>query len=223
MHIVPVASTFIVGTVMEGLLSLILVGFWAATVAIVTKTSNELAFVSASREMNANLFFFSWAGFVTSLILMVGYLKSAMGVDVLGEMNQRGARLTFWAALIATNFIVMGSSLRVMNDECSPNEFQTEKYCKRAKFGVALGAVGFAFSLIIVTLKLFFHISSVMLEFSLALVLTIMNGFGVAFITSNSGPGSSIGNLYFGSWITFLVTGGEYFAGARECQHLFYE
>lgn len=209
MHMVPIASTFIVGTIAEGLLSFLLVGFWAATVAIVTKTSNELAFISAAREINANLFFFSWAGFITSLILLVSYLKAAVGVDVLGAMHQRGARLTFWASLIATSFIVMGSSLRAINDDCSPNKFQTEEYCTRAKFGVSLGAVGFGFALVVVTLKLFCRASSVLCEFIPALTLAILNGFGVAFITSNAGPGSSIGNLYFGSWMNFLVSGGE--------------
>lgn len=210
MHLVPMASTCIVGTVAEGLLSFTMVGFWAATVAIVTKTSNELAFISASREMNANLFFFSWLGFVTSLVLFVSYLKSAVGVDVMGAMNQRSARLTFWAALIATSFIVMGSSLRVMNDDCSPNMFQTVEFCKRTKLGIALGAVGFALGLLMVTIKLFCRSNYVTCEFVTALVLAILDGVGVAFITSNNGPGSSIGNLYFGSWISFLVAGGEF-------------
>eukprot|EP00977_Amphora_coffeiformis_P000855 scaffold184_cov179-Amphora_coffeaeformis.AAC.14 len=214
MHLIPIAATCIVGTVVEGIVSFVLVGFWTATVAIVTKPSNKLAFVSTSREINANLFFFSWAGFVTSLVLFISYLKSALGVDLLGSVHQRGARLTSWAALIATSFIVMGSSLRVMNSNCSSNNnSQTEEYCTRTKLGIAMGAVGFAFALLVVTLKLFCRVDSVIYEFVPAFILAILNGVGVAFVTSNSGPGSSIGNLYFGSWISFLLAG----AIAAEC------
>lgn len=210
MHVVRIASPLIVGTIAEGLLSFILVGFWAAIVAIVTKTSNELAFVSAAREMNANLFFFSWAGFVTSFVLFVNYLKSAVGMDLVGEMHQLGARLTFWAALIATSFIVMGSSLRVMNDDCSPNILKSEQYCKRTEFGIGLGAAGFSVALVVVTFKLFCRMNAPMYEFFPALMLAAANGFGVGFITSNNGPGSSIGNLYFGLWISFLLAGGKF-------------
>ena len=103
----------------------------------------------------------------------------------------------------------MGSSLRVMNDDCSPNKHQTEEYCTRTKLGIALGAVGFSFGLLIVTVKLFCLSNYISCEFVAALILAILDGFGVAFITSNNGPGSTIGNLYFGSWISFLVAGGK--------------
>lgn len=209
MHLIPITSTCIVGTLAEGLISFILVGFWAATVAIVTKQSNKLAFVSTARELNANLFFFSWAGFVTSIVLFISYLKSAVGMDLLGSMHQRGARLTSWAALIATSFIVMGSSLRLMDGECSPNQHHPDEFCTRTKFGISIGAVGFTFALAMVTLKLFCRVESIVYEFIPALLLAILNGVGVAFITSNKGPGSAIGNLYFGSWISFLVAGGK--------------
>ena len=32
----------------------------------------------------------------------------------------------------------------------------------------------------------------------------VMNGFGVAFLTSAQGPGSPIGNLYYFTWLSFL-------------------
>lgn len=210
MHVVPTAATCIVGTIPEGILSFILVGFWAANVAIVTKTSNDLAFIDSEAELNANLFFFSWAGFVTSLILFVNYLKSSVGVDVVGAMNQRGARLTFWAALLANAFIVMGSSLRVNNDDCSPVTTRQEVYCTRTNFGIALGAIGSAFALVVLTLKLFCRVDSVLCEFVPAALLAVMNGFGVGFITSKDGPGASLGNLWMGSWLSFLVSGGKF-------------
>ena len=69
LHLLPVASTFIVGTKLEGVITIILCAFWAATVAIVTNASNGLGldgglfdFSSSSGVKSANLYYFSWAG-----------------------------------------------------------------------------------------------------------------------------------------------------------------
>lgn len=212
MHVVPSLHPLINGSIIEGLLSLIMVALWAAIVAIVTKTDNDLAFISATQELNANLFFFSWAGFITSLVLLVSCLKSAMGVDLLGEMHQRAARLTHWAMLIATTFIVMGSCMRIMSEDCegaANKENHSTEYCRRTEVGIALGGAGFAASVSVVVLKIFCRMKYPTLEFLPALGLTCMNAVGTWYLTSSDGPGNSISNLYFGSWLSFLVAGGR--------------
>jgi hypothetical protein len=71
-HISPVMSTMCVGTKLEGILITVMVACWAATVAIITNASNNLGIISDNggdlsiSSLNANLYFFSWAGFVTS-------------------------------------------------------------------------------------------------------------------------------------------------------------
>jgi hypothetical protein len=55
-------------------------------------------------------------------------------------------------------------------------------------------------------MKMITAIAPFVVEGALALLLCIMNGFGVAFITSAKGPGSPIGNLYYFTWLSFLCS-----------------
>ena len=67
-----------------------------------------------------------------------------------------------------------------------------------------MGALGTIFALGIVALKMLTQISPIVVEGLLSLLLAVMNGCGVGYLTSPSGPGSAIGNLYYFSWLSFL-------------------
>ena len=212
-HMIPVASTIVVGSKIEGLLTFLLMGFWTATVSIVTNTDNDLGAVQSDTNQvnNGNLYYFSWAGFVLAIVLFVSYLRSAYGLDLVDAMKGRASRLTHWAGMLAAAMVVMGSSARVFTQDCDTNEndevqFPTA-YCTRTKFAIALGAIGVFFSLVVVAVKLVCSSATPFtLEFAVSSLLTVMNTFGVAYITSNSGPGRAIGNLYYFSWISFIIS-----------------
>jgi hypothetical protein len=188
-HMIPLTANIFVGTLVEGSLTFILICFWAATVSIVTNASNGLSVGVTNQVSNGNLYYFSWAGFVTSIVIMVDYLRSSMGVDVVGEMRNRSARLTLWAGLLAAGLVVMGSSARVWGDTCTIDAFAATTYCKRTKFGIAFGTISMILAVVIVALKLCLSASSFLMEFVAAFLLSIINAFGVAYITSSSGPG----------------------------------
>jgi hypothetical protein len=63
-HLVPVASTLVVGTRIEGAVIFVLACFWAAIVAIVTNASNALGVSddSSNQVKNGNLYYFSYVG-----------------------------------------------------------------------------------------------------------------------------------------------------------------
>jgi hypothetical protein len=193
-HLIPLTANIFVGTMVEGVLTFVLICFWAATVSIVTNASNGLSVSEAdatNQVSNGNLYYFSWAGFVTSIVIMVDYLRSSMGVDVVGEMRNRSARLTLWAGLLAASLVVMGSSARVFGESCTSDDFYAASYCKRTKFGIALGTITMTLAVVVVALKLCLSGSSFLIEFVSAFLLSIMNAFGVAYITSSFGPGKS--------------------------------
>ena len=205
------ATSIFVGTRLEGILSLVLAAFWAATVAIVTNASNGLAVAEESvlnnTVLNGNLYYGSWAGFVTSIILLINYLRSVFGVDVVGEVRNRSARLSLWAAMLASALIVMGSAARIFSDDCkSGDERESETFCKRSKFAISHGAVSVFFTLCIVGMKFFTYAAPFVAEFAIAVILLIMSAFNVAFTTSTKGPGSPIGNLYYSSWICLVIS-----------------
>ena len=57
MHLHPLFSVWVVGTKLEGLMTVVLAAFWAATVAVVSNASTGLA-VDASKDntiVNGNL------------------------------------------------------------------------------------------------------------------------------------------------------------------------
>lgn len=205
MHMSPVLSSFIVNTRIEGVLCLLLAAFWAATVSVVSNASTGLAVNSelSNTIVNGNLYYFSWAGFVTSIMLCVAYLRGVFGVDLAGEMKNRAARLTLWSGLLACQLVVMGASANVFDKDCAFQD-TTSPYCKRTKYGISLGAIGTFFALAVVGMKMVTAVAPFVVEGILAIVLCIMNGFGVAFLTSANGPGAPIGNLYYFSWLSFL-------------------
>lgn len=143
---------------------------------------------------------------VTSILLLVSYLKSSFGIDLVDEMHGRGARLMYWAGLLAASLVVTGSSVRVLNEDCGSDSAFPATYCKRTKLGIAIGVIGIVFAVVIVGLKLVLAASPFHVEFGMSSSLTVLNAFGVAYITSNSGPGRAIGNLYYFSWIGFLLS-----------------
>jgi amino acid transporter len=123
---------------------------------------------------------------------------------LVGEIRNRAARLTLWAGMLAAAMVVMGSSARVLREDCSPNDDFTDGYCKRTKYALSLGVIGTFFSMAVVGMKMLTTSAPFMVEFAISIILTIMNAFGVAYITSAKGPGSAIGNLYYFAWISFL-------------------
>lgn len=62
MHLSPVFSNYIVGTKLEGIVTIILAAFWAATVSVVANASTGLAVKedagSNNTIFNGNLYYF---------------------------------------------------------------------------------------------------------------------------------------------------------------------
>jgi len=208
MHLSPMLAEFIVGTKLEGIITIILCVFWSATVSVVANASSGLA-VDSSKDntiVNGNLYYFSWAGFVTGILLVVEYLRGVFGVDVYGEVSNRAARLTLWAGFLACQLVVMGASANILDKDCydfNGND-PYSSYCKRTRYGVSVGGIGTCLALIVVAMKMLTTVAPMVVESTFALLLCVMNGFGVAFLTSANGPGSPIGNLYYFSWLSWL-------------------
>jgi hypothetical protein len=201
----PITSSMLVGTKVEGFLILVLTAFWAATVSIVSDARNGLAVGDKGAVTNGNLYYFSWAGFVCAIMLIVSYLRGVFGVDVAGEIRNRSARLTQWSALLAAQLIVMGASANIFDQKCSP-QIENDTFCNRTKFGISVGAIGTAFALVVVGMKISTSSVSFMMEAAFSVLLTIMNAFAVAYLTSAQGPGSALGNLYYFSWISLVFS-----------------
>ena len=203
MQLNAVASLFVVGTKIEGFLCLMLAAFWAGTVAVVADSRHGLAVNEEGAVSNGNLYNFSWAGFVSSVMLLRSYLRSAFQIDVAGEIRSRSARLTTWSGHLACCLIVMGASANIFQNDCV-EAYVGYAFCRRTKLGIALGAIGTFMALVVVALKIATAKVPFLVEASFSLILVLCWAFGVAYITSDQGPGSPLGNLYYFSWGAFL-------------------
>lgn len=207
MHLSSVSSLFIVNTKLEGFVCLVLLGLHSATVAVVSDPNNGLAVDEKGAVMNGNLYYFSWGGFIMSIIITVSFLRSVYHVDVAGEMRARSARLTYWAGLLAASLVVMGASANVFDADCNVEpRYQTEKFCNRTAFGIAVGTLGTVASLLVVGLKIATATAPFKLEALLSVLIFVVDAFGVAYITSSYGPGAPLGNLYYFTWGSFVAS-----------------
>jgi len=203
MHTNSITSLFIVGTKVEGGLCLLLVIFWIALVAVVTDSRQGLAVDEVGAVDNGNLYYFSWAGFVCSILLLTSYLRDAFGINVAGELRNRSPRLSLWSAHLATAIVVMGSSANFYDSTCG---IANNEKCGRAVYGIVYGAMATLGAVAIVGLKIATSKAPFLAEILLSFILVVLCGFGVAFITSQKGPGAELGNLYYFTWASFLTS-----------------
>jgi len=149
----------------------------------------------------------SWAGFISSIIISVSFLRSVYHVDVAGEIRSRSARLTYWAGLLAASLVVMGAAANIYDADCNVEPmYQTQKFCNRTAFAIASGCLGTVSSLLVVGLKIATASAPFKLEAVLSVLIFIINAFAVAYTTSSYGPGAPLGNLYYFSWGSFVAS-----------------
>lgn len=214
-HFHPVGTAIFVGTKVEGVVIVVLVFCWSA---IVAGDIDAADFIGAAEDtgdaiQSANLYYFSWAGFVTSVILAVSFLRDSFGLDVVGSLRQNTERLQWWAALLAVSVVVLGSAAHANRVDCGDDSEAGEpaSYCRKTRFAISAATIGMVLCLLIIYTKIFKYTSSepssgFLLEAGSAFFLGIMNLFVVFFTTSVGGPGRTVGNLYYFSWAMFLLS-----------------
>lgn len=203
MHLHPVSSIFIVGTKIEGGLCVLLTIFWVALVAVVTDARQGLAVDEVGAVDNGNLYYFSWAGFICSIMLLTSYLEHAFGINLSGELRNRSPRLTLWSAHLATAIVVMGSSSNFYDGACGIGK---STKCSRAIYGIVYGALATLGAVAIVGLKIATTKAPFLVEVLISFILLVLCGVGVGVITSQNGPGAELGNLYYFTWAAFLTS-----------------
>lgn len=209
-------SSLILGTRIEGIVILILITLWSALVAIVSDTRHGLATDSSGSISNGNLFYFSWAGLATGVALMTSFIRSIHGIDVVGELRNRALRLQNWVWLGMFGLVQMGSSARLFDNHCGSAalgepEMGSVSFCRRCQLGIALGIITTIVSMVVVALKVGITSSNKLASLFTAEMISsgMMIGseaVGVAFLTSEGGPGAPLNNLYYSTWGCLVVS-----------------
>jgi hypothetical protein len=173
-----------------------LIAFWGAGLPVIMNPNNAIA-VAGETVIDANLYFFSWLSFASTLYLSGSLAQEQMGFDVT-KTPPKSAR---WYGLCASSLVVMGSSVRLFKEE-DCNNFNGE-FCKRTKFALSAGTIGFFFALVLTFLTQ--SGLSIIIETAATAIMLVFWCFGVGYITFGSAPGAQIGNLYFATWISFII------------------
>lgn len=212
----PHTSNKVNGTKCEMILILLLMAFTCAAVGASTNPATGLAVNSSGGVSFGNLYYSTWASFGSAFALLLSFIRTERGVDLGNELQSRGNRFRSWVVLIVTTLIVMGSSASSYDARCDVDEeVKPYKYCRRAALGVSAGCVGCVASLAVVAMRLLFAGRSddsgtnktvFGVEGVISVILFVMYGFAVAYLTSEKGPGAPLGNLYYSTWISFGMT-----------------
>lgn len=210
---IPHTTNKVNGTKCEMILILLLMAFTCAAVGASTNPATGLAVNSSGGVSYGNLYYSTWASFGSAFALLLSFIRTERGIDLGNELQSRGNRFRSWVILIVTTLIVMGSSASSYDARCDvPDELKPSKYCRRAALGVSAGCIGCIASLAVVAMKLLCagqddasNKTIFAVEGGVSVVLFCLNGFAVAYLTSEKGPGAPLGNLYYSCWLTFGI------------------
>jgi hypothetical protein len=158
--------------------------------------------------VNANLYFFSWLSFANCIFLMASLVQDVMGIQVRDVAQPKLSRCI---ALTASSLVVMGSAVRIFSEEAydcgNPDSvLHSSSFCSRTRVAIAFGTVSiFASTLCAVALHRAWL--STAMELASSSLLFLFWCIGVAYVTFGfAAPGSRIGNLFFSTWISFILS-----------------
>jgi hypothetical protein len=189
-----------------------LLGFWASGLPIIMDPERNIAVAKpdavdteiAPTVLNANLYFFSWLSLAAVIYLSGSLLQEFWGVDV-RTTPTKSAR---WYGITASSLVVMGSCVRTFQAANCDGEMTNGdevKFCRRTKLGISMGVIGFFFAagmtILIQKMQL-----TVLADFAITTFQLTLWCFAVGYITFGASPGATIGNLYFSTWIAFILS-----------------
>lgn len=201
------SRSIFVGQHPEGILILLLTVFWSVGLITIMNPRRQIAIVNQPGEgmviTNANLYFFSWLSFVCLMHLLGTYAQETAGYDV----RQTGTKTASWYGLRASSIVVLASAVQVYHDttECKDDGFSGYEYCRRTRLAIGVGTVSAMVAATITALAQR-GLLQPLYETVTTTVLLALWCFGVGFITFGNTPGATISNLYFASWVSFILS-----------------
>lgn len=186
---VGLAGAF-VGNIYENISSAIVLAFWIVAISFIQAPANAIATVISDGTeviVSANLYLFSWMAFLSAV-----YTAGVSWRDNL----RFGKKFNQWVLLFTASVILMSTSINLKSDICDQGSDIT---CTRAQYAIAVGAIGVGLSGLAVIFSIFDYLGYIF-ELIFTFLSSILYLFGVMFLTSSSGPASSMGNMYFSVW-----------------------
>lgn len=144
---------------------------------------------------------------------MMSYINALFGIQKSGNMA------LVWVAICKVCFVTLGASLHIwynIADKCDIAELTTGAvtFCSRTVLAIVVSTVGtFVGGLVAfirTVLALFPSCDcrryQVHAEMYLSIFFVLLFGATVALITGIGGPGQTVGDLFYSSWLSFAVS-----------------
>ena len=188
-----------VGQLPEGGVALLLLIFWCACLPTIMSPSRNIA-VRGVVITNSNLYFFSWISFACVVYIVADFAQEISGRQFNTVVSQKNTK---WCSLFAVSIVVLAASSMIHQDlGCTGKGWNV---CQRTNYAISLGVFGMVFSAtafaLVATQKM-----NLMMESVISGVIFVMYVFGVGFITFSDGPATTVGNLYFSTWLGFGIS-----------------
>ena len=197
-----VVKDVFVGQLPEGALAVLLLFFWCACLPPIMNPSNSIAVTGNGQGTirNSNLYFFSWISFGCILYIVGDVAQEITGRNLKTEISPKSGK---WLGLFATSIVVLASSSMIHSDYgCTGNGWAV---CQRTNYAVSLGVFGMILTGIALVVTQMGKMTPTV-EIILSGLLFVLYTLGVGFLTFSEGPAIALGNLYFASWIGFIVS-----------------
>ncbi|KAL3811504.1 hypothetical protein ACHAXA_000408 [Cyclostephanos tholiformis] len=205
-------SAFFVGTVVEGLTSLVLVALWGAALPIIMNPANGLAqmYVGKNRGdvadyqstiSNANLYFTTWGAGVCAVMILASYIRERLG----GVGGAGMGYTTNWYLLMLASVIVIIECMRFKNQVCSIVNGTEGVTCGRNMYGLVTGCIGLSVSFLV---SLFSSLGkdSALITTIFGFIMAILYTLCAGLMTFENGPATYVGNQYLSAWAGFFLS-----------------
>ena len=128
-----------------------------------------------------------------------------------------------WLAIVKVCFVILGAGLHIwhtISDNCGFDEIThgAVTFCSRTVLAMIVALTGMAVGGLIVVVRLVILAFTPLqckqcqahVEMLISLFLVLLFGAAVAMITGIGGPGQSVGDLYYSTWLSFWIALGVF-------------
>lgn len=154
---------------------------------------------------------------------MTSYVQDFLGIKKLDYMS------AVWIAICKVCFVILGASLHIWNtisDNCEFDEITqgSVTFCSRTVLAITVSLTGMLVGSLVVLGRVIVAACSCgsiariqsHIEMVISLFLVFLFIAAVALITGIGGPGQSVGDLYYSTWLAFWVAIGIFTACLNE-------
>lgn len=194
-----------------GLMSIVCFVVWLVDLIITMHSEDSWAVNSIGEMKLANLYYFSWAAILAAALQMISYIKPLFGE------KSKDAMFLVWAGMVKVCMVILGASSHVwynIAETCNSDDIEggEQIFCSRTRFAQLVAVVGVISGWSVMGSRILgCSISGKTrsrVEGVLSIMLVGVFGVAVALITSIGGPGQSVGDLYYSTWLSFWVSMG---------------